>query len=159
MFCQQRRDAPWNTTGVSSATPRQTKDAKKQHKPKSTMKRQRDTRRYVTFVERKSVCVAMPFYDVSNTELPKLLPKLTCVKIANNAKMVSQLSIAQTEISKQQSQLENVKSELASARKDISNLKIEKENYETQFEDFQNETVEICAENKELQRTVIILRQ
>ena len=44
-------------------------------KQKSKAQKLRDQQRMQHFLERKSVCVVMPFSDISNEELSKLMPK------------------------------------------------------------------------------------
>ena len=46
-------------------------------KQKSKAQKLRDQRRRQRFLESKSVCAAMPFCDVSNDELSKIMPKLS----------------------------------------------------------------------------------
>ncbi len=124
-FCQKRRATFYNrAVGTVSAAVCTGNKISQHHgkKRKSPGKHQRDSRRYIAFQNRKSVCMAMPFYQVSDSELPNLLPKSAYIDATNCAKLNKQISAARCDLAKLQDERAYLQTQLDCANTELPKL-------------------------------------
>ena len=120
-------------------------------KQKSKAQKLRDHQRRQRFIESKSICAAMPFYDISNEELSKLVPKCH-----NNSEydpikeaMLDSLDTAFAEIDKLEGEIRELKENNKMLHSQLS----EEENQNQELQNF------LSSDNGQIQQLQYDLEQ